>query len=210
MHSRRRLRRNNKAWRCYWRQRRCHQPGRMRGEASMLGLDISKIAVIGTVALVVLGPERLPRVARTVGTLLGRAQRYLNSVQQEVAQQMQLDELRKMTDSLGQEVADVHQLAERSVRQHAGQWQAGVDALVDGVKETMPENYLSSAHEAGVDLQAELFKVRPAPLPMYRDGGFKTPLPGQQTRAKWRTGSRGMPGKRSRVVSMAASKSLGR
>jgi len=180
----------------------------------MFGLDISKIAVIGTVALVVLGPERLPHVARTLGTLLGRAQRYLNNVQQEVAQQMQLDELRKLgggiTDAIGQEVADVHQLAERTVRQHAGQWQAGVDAVADGVKETMPENYLSSAHEAGVDLQAELFKVRPAPLPMYRDGGFKTPLPGQQTRAKWRTGSRGMPGKRSRVVSMAASKSLGR
>src|SRR5471032_1115955 len=206
MRSRRRQRRNNDAWRCH------HH--RVRGEGNMFGLDISKIAVIGTVALVVLGPERLPHVARTLGTLLGRAQRYLNNVQQEVAQQMQLDELRKLgggiTDAIGQEVADVHQLAERTVRQHAGQWQAGVDAVADGVKETMPENYLSSAHEAGVDLQAELFKVRPAPLPMYRDGGFKTPLPGQQTRAKWRTGSRGMPGKRSRVVSMAASKSLGR
>ena len=175
----------------------------------MLGLDISKIAVIGTVALVVLGPERLPHVARTLGTLLGRAQRYLNSVQQEVAQQMQLDELRKLGEGIGLEVADVQQLAERTVRQHVGQWQAGVDAVADGVK-AMPENYLSSAHEAGVDLQAELFKVRPTPLPMSRDGGFKTPLPGQQTRAKWRSGSRGMAGKRSRVVSMAASKSLGR
>src|SRR5450830_853175 len=204
MRSRRRQRRNNDAWRCH------HH--RVRGEGNMFGLDISKIAVIGTVALVVLGPERLPHVARTLGTLLGRAQRYLNNVQQEVAQQMQLDELRKLgggiTDALGQEVADVHQLAERSVRQHAGQWQAGVDALVDGVKETMPENYLSSAHEAGVDLQAELFKVRP--VPMSRDGGFKTSVPGQQIRAKWRSGSRGMPAKRSRVVSMAASKSLGR
>lgn len=180
----------------------------------MLGLDMSKIAVIGTVALVVLGPERLPRVARTLGTLLGRAQRYLSSVQQEVAQQMQLDELRKLgggiTDVIGQEAADVHQLAERTVRQHAGQWQAGVDAMADGVKEVLPGNYLSSVHEAGVDLQAELFKVRPSPLSMSKDGVFKTPLPGQQSRAKWRTGSRGMAGKRSRVVSMAASKSLGR
>jgi len=180
----------------------------------MFGLDISKIAVIGTVALVVLGPERLPHVARTLGTLLGRAQRYLNNVQQEVAQQMQLDELRKLgggiTDAIGQEVADVHQLAERTVRQHAGQWQAGVDTLADGVKQVLPDNYLSSVHEAGVDLQAELFKVRPAPLPISRDATIKTSLPGQQTRAKWRTGSRGMPGKRSRVVSMAASKSLGR
>src|SRR5450830_1623525 len=208
MRSRCTLRRNNKAWRCKGPQGCRHHL--VRGERNMLGLDISKIAVIGTVALVVLGPERLPHVARTLGTLLGRAQRYLNNVQQEVAQQMQLDELRKLGEGIGLEVADVHQLAERTVRQHVGQWQAGVEALADGVKETMPENYLSSAHEAGVDLQAELFKVRPASLPMSRDGGFKTPLPGQQTRAKWRSGSRGMAGKRSRVVSMAASKSLGR
>src|SRR5471032_2412089 len=206
MRSRRRQRRNNDAWRCH------HH--RVRGEGNMFGLDISKIAVIGTVALVVLGPERLPHVARTLGTLLGRAQRYLNNVQQEVAQQMQLDELRKLgggiTDAIGQEVADVHQMAERTVSQHAGQWQAGVDTLADGVKQVLPDNYLASVHEVGVDLQAELFKVRPAPLPISRDATIKTSLPGQQTRAKWRTGSRGMPGKRSRVVSMAARKSLGR
>lgn len=185
----------------------------------MFGLDISKIAVIGTVALVVLGPERLPHVARTLGTLLGRAQRYLSSVQQEVAQQMQLDELRKLsggiTDAIGHEVADVHLLAERSVRQHAGQWQAGVDAMADSVKQALPGNYLASVHEAGVDLQAELFKVRPASLPVSENTAINAPrripsLFGQQTRAKWRTGSRGMPGKRNRVVSMAASKSLGR
>ncbi|MBB5370641.1 MULTISPECIES: twin-arginine translocase TatA/TatE family subunit [unclassified Janthinobacterium] len=180
----------------------------------MFGLDISKMAVIGTVALVVLGPERLPRVARTLGTLLGRAQRYLNSVQQEVAQQMQLDELRKLsggiTDAIGQEVADVHQLVERTVRQHAGQWQAGVDAMADGVQEMLPGHQLLSVHEAGLDVQAELFKVRPAPLPISRDGAGKTSLPGQPSRAKWRSNGRGMPAKRSRVVSMAASKSLGR
>jgi sec-independent protein translocase protein TatB len=60
----------------------------------MFDIDISKMAVIGTVALVVLGPERLPRVARTAGTLLGRAQRYLTSVRAEVDQQMRIDELR--------------------------------------------------------------------------------------------------------------------
>ena len=50
----------------------------------MLDLGISKMALIGAVALVVIGPEKLPRVARTVGALLGRAQRYVADVKSEV------------------------------------------------------------------------------------------------------------------------------
>jgi sec-independent protein translocase protein TatB len=62
----------------------------------MLDLGLSKMALIGVVALVVIGPERLPRVARLAGTLLGRAQRYINDVKAEVSREMELDELRKM------------------------------------------------------------------------------------------------------------------
>ena len=49
----------------------------------MIDLGISKLALIGAVALIVIGPEKLPRVARTVGTLLGKAQRYVNDVKAE-------------------------------------------------------------------------------------------------------------------------------
>jgi sec-independent protein translocase protein TatB len=61
----------------------------------MLDLGLSKMALIGVVALVVIGPERLPRVARLAGTMLGRAQRYINDVKAEVTREMELDELRK-------------------------------------------------------------------------------------------------------------------
>jgi sec-independent protein translocase protein TatB len=64
----------------------------------MIDLGISKMALIGAVALIVIGPEKLPRVARTVGTLLGKAQRYVNDVKAEVNRSMELDELRKMKD----------------------------------------------------------------------------------------------------------------
>ena len=50
----------------------------------MLDFGIDKIALIGAVALIVIGPERLPRVARTVGLLIGKAQRYVSQVQSEV------------------------------------------------------------------------------------------------------------------------------
>ena len=64
----------------------------------MFELGLTKLAVIGVVALVVIGPERLPKVARTIGTLLGRAQRYLADVKAEVNREMQIDELRAMRD----------------------------------------------------------------------------------------------------------------
>jgi sec-independent protein translocase protein TatB len=66
----------------------------------MFDIGLSKMALIGAVALVVIGPEKLPRVARTVGTLLGKAQRYVSDVKAEVNRSMELDELRKMKDTV--------------------------------------------------------------------------------------------------------------
>ena len=62
----------------------------------MIDLGLTKIALIGVVALVVIGPEKLPRVARMAGSLFGRAQRYINDVKQEVSREIDLDEFRKM------------------------------------------------------------------------------------------------------------------
>ncbi|MDE2416626.1 MAG: Sec-independent protein translocase subunit TatB [Burkholderiales bacterium] len=73
----------------------------------MIDLGISKMALIGAVALIVIGPEKLPRVARTVGTLLGKAQRYVADVKAEVSRSMELDELKKMRDSVESAAKDV-------------------------------------------------------------------------------------------------------
>jgi sec-independent protein translocase protein TatB len=75
----------------------------------VIDLGISKLALIGAVALIVIGPEKLPRVARTVGTLLGKAQRYVNDVKAEVNRSMDLDELRKMKDTVQDAARDVEQ-----------------------------------------------------------------------------------------------------
>lgn len=66
----------------------------------MFGIDVEKLAIIGTVALIFIGPERLPRVARMIGTLMGRAQRYMADVKAEVSREIQLDELRNMRDTM--------------------------------------------------------------------------------------------------------------
>ncbi|MDO5290516.1 MAG: Sec-independent protein translocase protein TatB [Pseudomonadota bacterium] len=75
----------------------------------MLDLGISKMALIGVVALIVIGPEKLPRVARTVGTLLGKAQRYVADVKAEVNRAMDLDELKKMKASVEEAGREVEQ-----------------------------------------------------------------------------------------------------
>ncbi|HEU4853215.1 MAG TPA: Sec-independent protein translocase protein TatB [Telluria sp.] len=62
----------------------------------MIDLALSKIAIIGVVALVVIGPERLPKVARMAGTLYGRAQRYLHEVKTEVSREIEMEELRNL------------------------------------------------------------------------------------------------------------------
>ncbi|MBE7939984.1 MULTISPECIES: Sec-independent protein translocase protein TatB [Ramlibacter] len=66
----------------------------------MIDLGIEKMMVIGAVALIVIGPEKLPRVARTVGHLMGKAQRYVNDVKAEVNRSIELEELKKMKDSV--------------------------------------------------------------------------------------------------------------
>ncbi len=66
----------------------------------MIDLGLSKLALIGAVALVVIGPEKLPTVARMAGTLFGRAQRYINNVKSEVNREMQMEELRKMQSNI--------------------------------------------------------------------------------------------------------------
>ena len=65
----------------------------------MIDIGLSKIALIAVVALVVVGPERLPRVARTAGNLFGRAQRYINDVRNEVSRQMEQEDLKKMKEA---------------------------------------------------------------------------------------------------------------
>ena len=66
----------------------------------MIDLGISKLAMIGAVALIVIGPEKLPRVARTIGTLIGKAQRCVSDVKSEVNRSMELDELKKMKETV--------------------------------------------------------------------------------------------------------------
>ncbi|MDY7573382.1 Sec-independent protein translocase protein TatB [Actimicrobium sp. CCI2.3] len=83
----------------------------------MIDLGLTKIALIGVVALVVIGPEKLPRVARMAGTLYGRAQRYILQVKTEVSREIELDELRKMHKDVQEAASDVGQSISKSMNE---------------------------------------------------------------------------------------------
>ena len=85
----------------------------------MIDLGVSKIALIGAVALIVIGPEKLPRLALTIGTLLGKAQRYVADVKQEVSRSMELDELKKMKETVEGAARDV----ENSIQTNASDFE---------------------------------------------------------------------------------------
>jgi sec-independent protein translocase protein TatB len=95
----------------------------------MLDLGLTKMALIGVVALVVLGPERLPRVARTAGALFGRAQRYINDVKSEVTREIELDELRRMKTEFETAASNVETTVKDNLRKHESElndaWNSG-------------------------------------------------------------------------------------
>ena len=88
----------------------------------MIDLGISKLALIGAVALIVIGPEKLPRVARTVGTLLGKAQRYVADVKAEVSRSMELDELKKMKETVESAARDVEHSVQTAANEFEQDW----------------------------------------------------------------------------------------
>ena len=97
----------------------------------MFDIGFSEIVVIAVVALVVIGPERLPKTARTLGHLFGRLQRYVNEVKADINREMELDELRK----LQREVQGAAREFEQSVNAAARSVQSGVRTVERELKD---------------------------------------------------------------------------
>ncbi len=95
----------------------------------MIDLGISKLALIGVVALVVIGPEKLPRVARTVGALLGKAQRYVADVKAEVGRSMELEELKKMKESMETAASSVQNSIHTTTHDFEKSWSDATSGL---------------------------------------------------------------------------------
>jgi sec-independent protein translocase protein TatB len=93
----------------------------------MFDIGFSELLLIGVVALVVIGPEKLPRVARTLGHLAGRLQRYVTDVKADINREMEFEDLRKMRDSLQQSASSF----ETSVQTQVSQAESDFKAVVE-------------------------------------------------------------------------------
>lgn len=91
----------------------------------MFDISFSELAVVGVVALIVIGPERLPKVARTAGHLFGRLQRYVATVKSDIQREMDASELSKVK----QEVTEAARAFEQSVQQQTSAFESEVRAI---------------------------------------------------------------------------------
>ena len=155
----------------------------------MIDLGLSKLAIIGVVALVVIGPEKLPKVARMAGTLYGRAQRYLHDVKSEVSREIQLDELR----NLQKDVADSAAEFQSDIEHHFSSAAQEVQSAWQG--DTQPSAPAPSATVDDIERKARDFRrkklVRSSAVPAWykhRHGGKTRVLSGAARVRKFRPG----------------------
>lgn len=110
----------------------------------MFDIGFTELLIIAVVALIVIGPERLPKVARTVGHLIGRMQRYVNDVKADISREMELDELRKLRSSMEETARSFEQSVQKGVRETESE----LNSVVDSAKpdtETEPAPTASSS-----------------------------------------------------------------
>lgn len=98
----------------------------------MIDFGLDKLALIGAVALIVIGPEKLPKVARTVGHLLGKAQRYVADVKAEVNRSIELDELKKVKTQFEDAARNVEQEVQQASRSFENEWNSTTAGLEGG------------------------------------------------------------------------------
>jgi len=127
----------------------------------MFDIGFSELIVIAVVALIVIGPERLPKVARTAGHLLGRLQRYVNDVKSDINREMQLEELKKLQT----QVQDSARSFENSIQQGLSSTEQSLNNAIQPPAETVaaadvsPPAAAAPAAEAAAAAPAEAPKA---------------------------------------------------
>ncbi|WP_018610159.1 Sec-independent protein translocase protein TatB [Uliginosibacterium gangwonense] len=141
----------------------------------MFDVGFSELVVIGVVALVVFGPEDLPRVARTVGHLLGKFRRYVADVKSEIAQEMEAADLKRLYD----DVQSSAQSLQSSVQDHAHALQAELQGSVEEVRQELTQTLEPApAQEEGEAAKQISAPVEDASVPLVtQEGGPETDLP---------------------------------
>lgn len=107
----------------------------------MFDVSLGELMIIGAVTLIVVGPERMPKVARTAGMLLGRLQRFVANVKSELQQEMQMGELAQLEAELRKEADDIHQSIHQPLADAAAM-------LAEGAQPPPSESEILAANQA--------------------------------------------------------------
>ncbi len=100
----------------------------------MLDIGFTKLFIIGGLALIVIGPERLPRVARTLGHLIGRLQRYVADVKADINREIEIEELKNMRESVQQTATSIESSLQAELTRTESELNAAIEApAVSGV-----------------------------------------------------------------------------
>jgi sec-independent protein translocase protein TatB len=126
----------------------------------MFDIGLSELMVIAVVALVVIGPERLPKVARTAGLLLGRLQRYVSDVKSDINREIQLDELKKMQQEMTDQVTNLQASVTHEMREVESSVSKVIEPLAADVA-VPPAPTSDSAPANGAPIEST-----PAPVPV--------------------------------------------
>jgi len=126
----------------------------------MFDIGFTELMVIAIVALVVIGPEKLPKVARTVGAYIGRLQRYVNDVKADINRELELDELRKFK----QTVEDTARSFESSVQAEATSAESEVNKLTQAVTEPLANLDAAPSTVAGSPAEGAVLPLEPLPV----------------------------------------------
>ena len=127
----------------------------------MFDISFSEVLVIAAVALIVIGPERLPKVARTLGHLFGRAQRYVNDVKSDIQREIELDELKKWKAS----VEETGRSIENSIHTEVDKFRETVEAGAEASAMSPPTTTSSTAEPSPPQQNSSPTPTEPAPSP---------------------------------------------
>jgi sec-independent protein translocase protein TatB len=117
----------------------------------MFDIGFSEILVIAVVALIVIGPERLPKVARTLGHLFGRLQRYVAEVKADIDREMQMEELKKLQSSMQEAARSVENSVSEGMRDTETQIKTAADDVEKTVEDTVPSSSVSNPETPSIN-----------------------------------------------------------
>ena len=132
----------------------------------MFDIGFSELLLVGILALIVVGPERMPRVARTAGLLLGRFQRYVNDVKADISREIQLDELKRLQSEMQESARNFEQSMNQEIRAIEANVQESVDSVDASIRQLADGVNAASESAKGVAI-AETPAI---PAPANHDG----------------------------------------